>query len=134
MKKNYLFIWFHEICFTWVLFEDFLEAEVAVGAEGEEVDVEDGGPFLTVAAPPELLLLDDFVLCRLLVLWLVAAAAKELDFLLTDVLLDVFKCIGPVLDVLGGLSGSIFRAFLALATMPVLIEPDLTWKNKIQKE
>jgi hypothetical protein len=48
-----------------VLFEGFLEA-VAVGAEGEEVDVEDGGPFLTVAAPPELLLLDDFV-CRLLV-------------------------------------------------------------------
>ena len=72
------------------------------------------GPFLTV-----------LVLDLLLV--------KELDFfedvVVVDVLLDVFNCIGPVLDDLG-LSGSIFRAFLALATMPVLIEPDLTCKIK----
>ena len=122
---------------TWVLFEGFFEADdVAVGvAEGDELDVEDGGPFLTVAAAPEAELLLDFVLCRLLLVWLVAVAKELLDFLLeTDVLLDVFKCIGPVLDCLGVLSlGSIFRAFLALATMPVLIEPDLTWKNKRNK-
>ena len=51
-----------------MLFEGFLEA-VAVGAEGDELDVEDGGPFLTVTAPaaPEAeLLVLDFVLCRLL--------------------------------------------------------------------
>ena len=48
-----------------MLFEGFLEA-VAVGAEGDELDVEDGGPFLTVAAPEAELLVLDFVLCRLL--------------------------------------------------------------------
>lgn len=51
--------------------------------------------------------------------------AEELLFLV----LDVFKCIGPVLEVLSLLAeaaaeGSILSADLALATMPVLIEPD----------
>ena len=49
-------------------------------------------------------------------------------------MLDVFKCIGPVLEVLSlGLAfaaaaaeGSILSADLALATMPVLMEPDFT--------
>lgn len=51
-----------------MLFEGFFEADdVAVGvAEGDELDVEDGGPFLTVAAAPEAELLLDFVLCRVL--------------------------------------------------------------------
>ena len=52
--------------------------------------------------------------------------AEELLFLV----LDVFKCIGPVLEVLSLLAesaaaeGSILSADLALATMPVLMEPD----------
>ena len=60
-------------------------------------------------------------------------AAEELLFLV----LDVFKCIGPVLEVLSLLAaaavaaaaaaeGSILSADLALATMPVLMEPDFT--------
>ena len=53
---------------------------------------------------------------------------EELLFLV----LDVFKCIGPVLEVLSLLAaaaaaeGSILSADLALATMPVLMEPDFT--------
>ena len=53
--------------------------------------------------------------------------AEELLFLV----LDVFKCIGPVLEVLSlfpaeaaAAEGSILSADLALATMPVLMEPD----------
>jgi len=51
--------------------------------------------------------------------------AEELLFLV----LDVFNCIGPVLEVLSLLAeaaaeGSILSADLALATMPVLMEPD----------
>lgn len=43
------------------------------------------------------------------------------------VTLDVFRCIGPVLELLGCCCiGSILSADLALATMPVLIEPDFT--------
>ena len=58
-------------------------------------------------------------------------AIEELLFLV----LDVFKCIGPVLEVLSLLAavaaaaaaeGSILSADLALATMPVLMEPDFT--------
>ena len=58
-------------------------------------------------------------------------ATEELLFLV----LDVFKCIGPVLEVLSLLAavaaaaaaeGSILSADLALATMPVLMEPDFT--------
>ena len=53
-----------------------------------------------------------------------AATAEELLFLV----LDVFKCIGPVLDLLAfaaaAAEGSILSADLALATMPVLMEPD----------
>ena len=93
------------------LLASFVEAFLL---EAAVVVVVVAGPFLTV-----------LVLDLLLV--------KELDFfedvVVVDVLLDVFNCIGPVLDDLG-LSGSIFRAFLALATMPVLIEPDLTCKIK----
>ena len=61
-----------------------------------------------------------------------ATPAEELLFLV----LDVFKCIGPVLEVLSLLAaaaaaaaaaeGSILSADLALATMPVLMEPDFT--------
>ena len=60
-----------------------------------------------------------------------ATPADELLFLV----LDVFKCIGPVLEVLSLLAaaaaaaaaeGSILSADLALATMPVLMEPDFT--------
>ena len=53
-----------------MLFEGFLEAVAVGAAKGDELDVEDGGPFLTVAAPaaaPETeLLVLDFVLGRLL--------------------------------------------------------------------
>jgi len=53
-----------------------------------------------------------------------AATAEELLFLV----LDVFKCIGPVLDLMAfaaaAAEGSILSADLALATMPVLMEPD----------
>ena len=52
--------------------------------------------------------------------------AEELLFLV----LDVFKCIGPVLEVLSlvaaAAEGSILSADLALATMPVLMDPDFT--------
>ena len=55
-----------------------------------------------------------------------ATPAEELLFLV----LDVFKCIGPVLDLLAfaaaATEGSILSADLALATMPVLMEPDFT--------
>ena len=53
-----------------------------------------------------------------------ATPAEELLFLV----LDVFKCIGPVLDfsLLAAAEGSILSADLALATMPVLMEPDFT--------
>ena len=71
-----------------------------------------GGPFR----------LDTPVLDLEAVLWL-AEDVEELLFLV----LDVFKCMGPVLEpVLGRASGSILRADLALATMPVLMEPDFT--------
>ena len=96
--------------------ETFLEAADDV--------VEAAGPFLT----------DTLDLLLLLGRWLVVV--EELDFFVEevevalvrddDVLLDVFSCIGPVLDDFGLSAGSIFRAFLALATMPVLMEPDLT--------
>ena len=53
-------------------------------------------------------------------------ATEELLFLV----LDVFKCIGPVLEVLSfaaaAAEGSILSADLALATMPVLMDPDFT--------
>ena len=98
--------------------ETFLEAADDVVAEAE-------GPFLT----------DTLDLLLLLGRWLVVLV-EELDFFVEevevalvrddDVLLDVFSCIGPVLDDFGLSAGSIFRAFLALATMPVLMEPDLT--------
>ena len=57
--------------------------------------------------------------------------AEELLFLV----LDVFKCIGPVLEVLSLLAeaaaeGSILSADLALATMPVLMEPDFIYRKK----
>ena len=97
--------------------ETFLEA-----ADDDVVEAE--GPFLT----------DTLDLLLLLGRWLVVV--EELDFFVEevevalvrddDVLLDVFSCIGPVLDDFGLSAGSIFRAFLALATMPVLMEPDLT--------
>ena len=55
-----------------------------------------------------------------------ATPAEELLFLV----LDVFKWIGPVLDLLAfaaaAAEGSILSADLALATMPVLMEPDFT--------
>ena len=96
--------------------EAFLEAADDV--------VEAEGPFLT----------ETLDLLLLLGRWLVLV--EELDFFVEevevalvrddDVLLDVFSCIGPVLDDFGLSAGSIFRAFLALATMPVLMEPDLT--------
>ena len=79
-----------------------------------------GGPFR----------LDTAVLDLEAVLWL-AEDVEELLFLV----LDVFKCIGPVLEVLSLLAavaaaaaaeGSILSADLALATMPVLMEPDFT--------
>ena len=50
----------------------------------------------------------------------------EVEELLLFLVLDVFKCMGPVLEVLRAASGSILRADLALATMPVLMEPDFT--------
>ena len=74
-----------------------------------------GGPFR----------LDTAVLDLEAVLWL-AEDVEELLFLV----LDVFKCIGPVLEVLSfaaaAAEGSILSADLALATMPVLMEPDFT--------
>ena len=74
-----------------------------------------GGPFR----------LDTPVLDLEAVLWL-AEDVEELLFLV----LDVFKCIGPVLEVLSfaaaAAEGSILSADLALATMPVLMEPDFT--------
>ena len=95
--------------------ETFLEA-----ADDDVVEAE--GPFLTETLDLLLLLLGR---------WLVLV--EEFDFFDEvalvrddDVLLDVFSCIGPVLDDFGLSAGSIFRAFLALATMPVLMEPDLT--------
>ena len=104
--------------------ETFLEA-----ADDAEVEAAEG-PFLTDT-------LD--LLLMLLGRWL--ALVEELDFFDEvalvrddDVLLDEFSCIGPVLDDFGLSAGSIFRAFLALATMPVLMEPDLTWKEKKKKE
>ena len=103
--------------------ETFLEA-----ADDAEVEAAEG-PFLTDT-------LD--LLLMLLGRWL--ALVEELDFFDEvalvrddDVLLDEFSCIGPVLDDFGLSAGSIFRAFLALATMPVLMEPDLTWKEKKRK-
>ena len=74
-----------------------------------------GGPFR----------LDTAVLDLEAVLWL-AEDVEELLFLV----LDVFKCIGPVLEVLSfaaaAAEGSILSADLALATMPVLMDPDFT--------
>lgn len=58
--------------------------------------------------------------------------AEELLFLV----LDVFKCIGPVLEWIFSLlaeaaaEGSILSADLALATMPVLMEPDFIYRKK----
>ena len=96
--------------------------------EAADDAVEAEGPFLT----------ETLDLLLLLGRWL--ALVEELDFFVEeeevalvrddDVLLDVFSCIGPVLDDFGLSAGSIFRAFLALATMPVLMEPDLTWNEK----
>lgn len=94
--------------------------------EAADDAVEAEGPFLT----------ETLDLLLLLGRWF--ALVEELDFFVEgvevevalvrddDVLLDVFSCIGPVLDDFGLSAGSIFRAFLALATMPVLMEPDLT--------
>ena len=102
--------------------ETFLEAADDV--------VEAEGPFLT----------DTLDLLLLLGRWLVLLV-EELDFFVEevevalvrddDVLLDVFSCIGPVLDDFGLSAGSIFRAFLALATMPVLM--DFTCKKRQEK-
>ena len=75
-----------------------------------------GGPFR----------LDTAVLDLEAVLWLAEEDVEELLFLV----LDVFKCIGPVLEVLSfaaaAAEGSILSADLALATMPVLMDPDFT--------
>ena len=97
--------------------ETFLEAADDV--------VEAEGPFLTETLDLLLLLGRWHVLVEEFDFFDEVALVRE-----DDVLLDVFSCIGPVLDDFGLSAGSIFRAFLALATMPVLIEPDLTCKIK----
>ena len=78
-----------------------------------------------VAAAGGPLRLDTAVLDLEAILWL-TEDAEELLFLV----LDVFKCIGPVLEVLSlvaaAAEGSILSADLALATMPVLMDPDFT--------
>ena len=93
--------------------------------------VEEGGPFRLDTAVLDLdatlVLTDDWEGEEF------ATPTEELLFLV----LDVFKCIGPVLEVLSLLAaaaaaaaaaaeGSILSADLALATMPVLMEPDFT--------
>lgn len=81
-------------------------------------------PFLDEAGAEAITV--DFVLAAAAAAAVVEAALEEL---LLFLVLDVFKCMGPVLEVLGvelGASGSILRADLALATMPVLMEPDFT--------
>ena len=92
--------------------------------------VEEGGPFRLDTAVLDLdatlVLTDDCIAGEEF-----ATPTEELLFLV----LDVFKCIGPVLEVLSLLAaaaaaaaaeGSILSADLALATMPVLMEPDFT--------
>jgi len=93
--------------------------------------VEEGGPFRLDTAVLDLdatlVLTDDCIAGE----EFATPASEELLFLV----LDVFKCIGPVLEVLSLLAaapaaaaaeGSILSADLALATMPVLMEPDFT--------
>ena len=101
-----------------------------MGAVGEE-----GGPFRLDTAVLDLdatlVLTDDCIAGEEEEFDPPATPAEELLFLV----LDVFKCIGPVLEVLSLLAavaaaaaaeGSILSADLALATMPVLMEPDFT--------
>ena len=82
-------------------------------------------PAVAAAAGGPFRLEDTAVLDLEAILWL-TEDAEELLFLV----LDVFKCIGPVLEVLSlvaaAAEGSILSADLALATMPVLMEPDFT--------
>ena len=83
--------------------------------------------FLTALAASLLAFLTSAVLAFLDDVTVDCFVLVEVEELLLFLVLDVFKCMGPVLEpVLGRASGSILRADLALATMPVLMEPDFT--------
>ena len=109
--------------------------------------VPEGGPFLLDTAVFDLEA--TLGLAELPETEVVEDVAEEEEEELLFLVLDVFKCIGPVLEVLSLLigwlaeaeaaaaaaaAGSILSADLALATMPVLMEPDFTCREKREKE